>query len=310
MNRETMRLRVAKNINQLSSDGSTFVDGIVTASSVNNQIDDIYREELFPLFSDKFPRDFEQVTYPISTYTATSTVSSSSTGTTLVASNGIFDNTMEGFTVYNATDDESTVIETYNSPTTVTVDASIGDDWDGDTIYILGDTYTFGGQAVDLKEIKEVMIKYSPSDTYYTRCLLESQEDLYQIGSESYSKSLPRFSPTTVDVNDTPTPAIKFTPNPDSYEGKFKIRYIEKPPALTDSTEPTLKVAGISKVIINGTTAWALGLQKRWEDANVYQTLYERGKIDLIRNYKPVARSGPSRIRQSNYMSALRLRNI
>lgn len=67
---------------------------------------------------------------------ATSTVSASSSGTTLITSAGIFNDQMIGFTVFNTTDGTDTTITAYTSSTQVTVADSIGDTWDGDTVVI------------------------------------------------------------------------------------------------------------------------------------------------------------------------------
>jgi len=66
----------------------------------------------------------------------TGTVSASSSGTTLITTAATFNSNMAGWLVYNITQNEVRVISSYSSTTQVTVDASIGDTWDGDTILL------------------------------------------------------------------------------------------------------------------------------------------------------------------------------
>jgi len=72
---------------------------------------------------------------------ATGTVAAGSTGSTLVASTGIFNSGMVGFLVTNTTEtpDQTRTITAYMDSTTVTVDTAINDGWDGDTIEIYMD---------------------------------------------------------------------------------------------------------------------------------------------------------------------------
>lgn len=314
MTREEMRIMVARNVNQLSgTDESTFVDSRLTDTAINTKLNDIYLEEVFPLLSDKFPEDFYQTTKPKQTYTATGTVDSSSTSTTLVATTSIFTSDMETneYTVYNSTDDETREISSYTSATTVTVDSAIDDDWDGDTIYVLGAEYTLGGETTDAKEIVGVGIKYASTDDYFRECEARRKSDILRYGNEAYNKYSPKWYRTTVDVSGDPMMGFGIRPYPDAYNGKYIVTYVEQPPSLSsDSDEPRLHVAGISEVIINGTTAWALRVQKNYDEAATYTALYEKGKIDLVRNYKPRTRSGPTKVRTGGYVESLNKRKM
>jgi hypothetical protein len=305
MDLTTMKKRVASNIGQLASDASTIIDSSVTGTEIGQRINELYREELFPFFARKYPEDFWHETYPLATYTATGTVSASSTGTTLVASTSIFNNSMEGFTVYNATDSESAVISSYTSGTTVTLDTTIDDDWDGDTIYILGNEYTFGGDAADLFTVARVGIKYSSSDTYFKTCELTKKRDAYLEGSETYSKVSPLFYRTTITVNNIPKQAIGILPFPDHYAGRLVVWYVERPPELGASDEPMLTIQGISEVLVNGVSAWAFAKLKMWEESERYQQKYERGKVDILKSYKP-SYAGTTKLRLSTRFDASR----
>lgn len=318
MNLMTMRLRVAENLRILSQDNQTVLSGSVTATSIDNRINDIYLEEIFPLLSEKFPKDFYQKTYPQSTYTATGTVSSSSTGTTLVTTTSVFNNTMEGMYVHNATDDELIKIETYTSATQVTLESTIGDTWDGDTIYVLGNEFTLAGDVLDIKEIISVGIKYAGTETNYRRCEFRSKEELYPVGDESYSSSNPYAYRTTILDNGVMKPAIGFIPSPSTYLGKFEVEYIARPSRLSEYDEPLLNTAGLSEVLINGATEWGFRVLKDWESAASYRALFEGkpgdpnpgGKFGLIRNYRPKSKSERPKIRMSPLSIAMQRRGI
>lgn len=304
-----IRVEIARNLNLLVDDETTIRENIVTSTGIDKQVNIIYREELFPPLSEKFPDDFAQETVPFNTYTATGTVDATSTGTTLVSTTPIFDSTMLGRTVENSTDDETAKITVVTSTTQVTVDTTIGDTWDGDTIYVLGNEYAFGGDTVDLKSVKAVNIKYHSTDTTGIEAKRRDFNDLYQYGNEVFSLSSPYWYKTMIDVGGTPKNAIGILPYPESYLGTMSIRYTERPPTLTASDEPTLAVAGISLLIIWGVTAWGFRLQKKYEDADRYMMLYENAKKNIVKNYRPLSASGPNRVRPGNTSVAINTRS-
>jgi hypothetical protein len=305
-----LKLNIAENLNQLSADGATIAGGRVTEAGITRKINQIYRDDLFPMLSDRFPQDFEQETYPQATYSATGTGSSSSTGTTLVATTGIFDNTMEGFTVENATDSTTAEIVTYTNTTTVTLDTTIGDTWDGDTIYVRGNEYVLGGETTDIKEIRQVLIKYTSTDDW-TECKRMNKEDAVVVDENQFSTSEPVFYLTTIDVSGVLQQGIGFMPYPTSYAGKFKVVYIEKPAALSSATDTTmLQNIGIDQVIVDGVTAWGYSITEKWKAADRYRTFFQEGKRNLLTNYKPKQRSGPKHIGVNPYYLLYRNRQI
>lgn len=309
MNFIQIQKEVFDNLNLLSSlDDTSIREGKVTIAGVKRNINYIIREVLFNKLSDKFPEDFERETYPFPTYTATGVASTSST--TLTATTSIFDNSMEGFTVENATDNVSAVLKTYTSGKIVTLDEAPATAWSGDTIYVLGNEYTFGGNTTDIKIIKKVWVKYSSTDTDFVEAEFINQGD-----NRSYSKAFPVFYRTTInelDVNNVarPKPAFGILPYPDSYLGKIKIQYIEMPPLLTvDTDTPTLSVPGIGQCVVEGVTAWGLRKQKEFNEADKFDALYEKHLDSIIRNYRP-KKYRQSRIEESPYWSAMRRGDI
>jgi hypothetical protein len=304
-----MKLRVAENVGILAADGTTINEGMVTADGIINRLNDVYREEIFPVFSDKFPDDFTQTTYPLATYTSTGTCDAATTGTTLVATTAIFDNSMEGFEVQNATTLEKVKIVTYSSGTTVTVDDTlVTADWIGATIYVLGNEYTFSGDVADIKEILQVSIKYASSDTFFKVAHQGDYKDLIRSGNEKFQTKGPYFYRTMIDIATIPTPAVGILPYPTSYTGQIQFKYIERPPVLGTSDEPSITIPGISEVLIYGTTAWAFRLQRKWDDAQYYQGLYEQYKRNLIGSYKPRSRAGVTTVKQSGWMNNMKTR--
>lgn len=310
MTRDEIKIEIAKNINQLSSDETTIVDGKITETSINRKINNLYRDELFMMLSDRYPNDFERVTVPRQMYTATGTVDASSTSTTLVTTSDVFTNDMEGFYVENATDSEKIKIASYTSSTTVTLESSIGDTWDGDTIYVLGNVYTFGGDASDLKEVRNVGVKYDSSNDYFRKCERREYNDAFYYGNEEFSEYSPIFYLTTVKTDSTTiSNAIGIFPRPGNYTDLLQIRYIEKPPELTGSDSPRLAVAGVGEVLVNGVTAWAKHV-KGESDWGEWFSMYQDGQQRILNTYKPKARSGPSKIRKSPYLVGMRRRSF
>ena len=309
MTLNNIALRVAENIGILASDGSTIVDGRVTQIGIKNKINDFYIEDLFPLFSDKFADDFMRTTYPLPTYTASGTVDATSTSTTLITTTDTFVNSMEGFYVQCPNSITSTLtfakIITYISATEVILDTVIGDNWDGQTIYILGNEFTLTGDIADIKEVKRVQVKYKTTDKYFKPCERVDYTQSIEWGNELLSKYHPQWYLTTININDVPTRAVGLLPFPIDYQGKLQIMYIERPPRLGDADEPTLTVPGISEVLIKGVSAWALRLMLKFDSADRFTQDYNISKLALVSSYKPKNRSNPNTIRKSSYVDMM-----
>lgn len=312
MNFINLQKRVAENLNMLSGDDSTIIEGKVTVDSIKRAINDVYLEILFPIISNKFPKEFEQFTYPLNTYTTTGTVDISSTGKTLVSTTSIFANSMEGFRVYNSDLDVTARIVKFTNATTVQLDIDINDDWDGDTIYILGNEFTFGNETLDLKEVSGVYIKYLGSEQDFTP-VSRTDNKLARFRERYYSTHEPYFYNTVVKVGNDTYPAVGILPFPVSINGQILFSYIQKPsPLVNDSDEPRLKTTGLHQVIINGATAQCKRIQGAFEEASQYEEVNRRtgdilpkGTAALIASYQPNTRSGAKTLKLSPFISSL-----
>lgn len=300
-----IKKRIASNLGYVDSSGDILASKDITATDIGNWVNDRYLDDLFPLLSSQYPEDFRQVG-KLNFYKTTGTVSASSTGTSLVASSSIFNNGMVGDTVYNSTDEETAVITAYTAGTTVTLDTTIGDDWDGDTIYVLGHEFGFGGNATDARSLMRVAVKYDSDDDFYTTCTYMDKNKALLTGDEKYSETAPIWYPTTVDIGGIPTTAIGILPEAsENVANGIQIEYIEQPAALSgDSDVPRLPLGSHSVLVLGGT---ADGMRKlmRLDEADRFEQKYQAGKMELITSYTLTRGTGIPRVRPGR-----RLRNM
>lgn len=305
-----LKKAVGANIRHYIRATNTWLTGrAVNEDDIGEIINHIYRDELFPLFAAQYPHDFRQVARANS-WIATGTVDAASTGTTLVSTTGIFSNEMEGLYVYNETDDETAIIESYTSSTTVTLNSTIGDTWDGDTIYILGKEFTFGGEATDIYTVETIGVKYSDSDSYYKNCqILQYKPDIYQVGSETYSSGSPVAYLTTLQVSGVMRSAVGILPKMNTkLSNAIELNYIAKPVKLSaDGDMPRLPV---DTILIQGATAWALKQKEEFSQANIWQNDYEKSKLTALARYLPTAMGYSQRARLPRIYSRMVSRDV
>lgn len=275
MTLQELRERVARNINYLDSDGNV-VSADISATDINAYINDRYLEEVFPLLAQRMPEFFTQ-TAIAPTYESTGLASSSSTGTTLVSTTGIFHSGMIGAKVLNSTDSVVARITAYTSPTTVALDLTIDDDWDDDTLYVFSGDYALLGDSYDQNSITYLGIKYSSSDTDYTRVETLAFEDAYEnaygadIEDAMFSELQPKYIFDTVKTSSLPTSAVRVRPIPEEVvsDGVF-LRYIEKPKKLVNDTDVPRLPRGFHLLLSHGATADALNKLMMYNEAKVY----------------------------------------
>lgn len=280
-----IKKRVASNIGYVDSSGDILSGKDITATDIGNWINDRYLDELFPLLSSQYPEDFRQ-TGKLNFYKTTGTVSASSTEYTLVATGNIFNNGMVGDSVYNSTDEAIAEITAYTSATTVTVDVEIGDDWDGDTIYVLGHEFGLGGNATDARAIESVKVKYNTTDNYYRTCQWEDKNKLLLAGNEVYSEIDPKCYRTSVDIDGVLTTAIGILPEPSkNVANGILIEYLEQPSALSSDTDVPRLPLGSHSLLVLGATADGMRKLMRLDEADRFEQKYQAGKMEMVTSY-------------------------
>lgn len=301
-----IKKRVASNIGYIDSSGDILSSKDITETDIGNWVNDRYIDDLFSLISGQYSEDFRQVG-KLNFYKGTGTVSTSSDESTLVATGNIFNNGMVGDTVYSSTSDESAVITGYTSATTVTLDTEIDDTWDGDTIYILGTEFGLGGDAIDVRDIQSVSVKYSADDTKYTTCEKSSRRELFKNGDETFHTVKPYWYPTTVDIDGVLTTAIGIVPEAtENVSDGISLEYTEQPGIMEDDTDVPRLPLGSHTLLVLGATADALRKLMRLDEADRYEQKFQAGKMEMVATYALTRSAGVPRTRPS----ASRLRNM
>lgn len=305
-----IKKRIASNLGYVDSSGDLLASKDITATDLGNWINDRYIDDLFSTLSSQYPEDFTQVG-KLNFYKTTGTVDAASTSTTLVATGNIFNNGMVGDRVYNSTDEELAKITAYTSATTVTIDTTIGDTWDGDTIYVLGHEFGLGGNATDARSMLRVTVKYDNDTSTYTNCRYLPKGKALASGDETYYESDPIWYPTTVDISGTPTSAIGILPEArkNISEG-IEVEYIEQPSALSsDSDVPRLPL-GAHSTLVYGATADAMRKLMRLDEADRFEQLYQAGKQEMVTSYLLTRGSGVPKVTPSRRLRRLVDRDI
>lgn len=301
---------VASNVGYVDSSGAILASKDISETDIGNWVNNRYIDDLFSLLSSQYPEDYVQLGR-LNFYKTTGTVDATSTSTTLVATGSIFNNGMVGDKVYNSTDDEIAKITAYTSATTVTIDTSIGDTWDGDTIYVIGHEFGLGGNATDARSITRVTVKYDEDDDTYTSCRYVPKSKALQEGDENYYESDPIWYPTTVDISGVPTSAIGILPEPkENIANGIEIEYIEQPAALSDDADVPRLPLGAHSVLIYGATADALRKLMRLDEADRFEQLYQTGKQEMVMSYLLTRGSGTPRVTPSRRLRRLVDRDI
>ena len=294
---ENIKKRIASNIGYVDSSGDILTGKDITETDIGNWVNDRYRDDLFSIISSQFPEDFAQVG-KLNFYKATGTASSSSTASTLVATGNVFNNGMVGDKVYNSTDEEITEITGYTSATTVTVDATIDDTWDDDTIYIIGHEFGLGGNATDSRSLTSIGVKYDSNSTYYKKCTYKSKRLTFLNGNETYSEGSPVWYPTTVDIGGVATSAIGILPEASkNISSGIEIEYIEQPSVLSSNSDVPRLPLGSHSVLVAGGTADALRKLMRLDEADRFEQMYRAEKINIITSYQLTRGTGTPRVR-------------
>lgn len=279
MKLKEIRQTVAENLNYLDENGE-INEADISPSTIDRYINNRYLFDIFPAFSKRTPNFFTQNAHT-PTYQEIGTADSASTGTTLISTNAIFTNDMVGAKVRNITDDVVATIIAFTDSITVTLDTTINDTWDGDTIRVFTGLYTLRGDISDVSSVLWVGIQYDIDDallptTDHRRAHIIEDEDTFSVRrgrrrQEGYSKAHPRYIFQSVTSASVPTSAIKILPIPDEViETGVFIRYTQQPEKLVEDTDEPRLPEGHDLILAHGATADCLLKIERTEDSRVY----------------------------------------
>lgn len=298
-----LSLEVGRNLQYLNSDRDAWQTGRgVIEADVKAWINEIYREELFPLLSTRYGYMFKKDTQADADI-ATGVIETIST-TTVNTTTEIFNNSMEEAYVYNATTEDYYQIDSYTDADTVVLTEDVSGDWAiGQTIYVLGKEFVMDGDAEDLYVVKQVEMKYTDDVTNWTPAEKRSEVDLNRFGDESYSTSDPKWYLTTIVDSDVRKWAVGIDPGFTDKDGKIQVTYIEKPETLEDSDSPFIP---LDNVLIAGATAKAFRVMQDAEGLSFWEREFLRLRQELLNGFTPTKTGGPARRRQSNRMYRLR----
>lgn len=261
----------------------------VREADMLDALNDAYIEASFPEYVKVNPEYYEQEgTW--NNWAITSTVNATSTSYTLDIDDASFTSNMVDAIVYNEDLETTAKITAYTDTTTVTLDTEIGDDWDGDTIYVLTGIYTFSGDMTDIYgNPKWAGIKYSSTDTNWQRILLMGERKMYRRSrgrdkDDTFDESAPEYRLTTVDVSDVPTSAIQVRPIPTSpVTGGVYAEYVEKPALLSDDDDVPRFPPGHHKFLSDGAIAEiCYGHLDDSKKGDVYRQKFETGMAQLL----------------------------
>lgn len=299
-----LKIRVGKNIKYYSNAGGWLTGRDVTETDIEDYINEVYTEEMFPLFVSRWPHLFRHTSWFNSwIMSATVATATNQTLTIVTDSNTAFANAFEGLWAYNETQDEYARLKTYVD----TDEMTVYDDYDldadgwtaGDTIYILGQEFAFGGDSNDIFSIERVRVKYSATeDTQYSIAELRDKQDLFVTGQEEFSRNRPFVYLTSVQDSGAMYQAIGIAPQfsrDEKITKAIEFDYIAKPAAITGAA--TTPIIPIQESIICGATMKAYEKKQDEKMAAYWQTKYELAKKRDISRYKPNTTNVPADIK-------------
>jgi len=301
--------RVGKNIGYYTdANGWSGTSTDVTEADVGELVNDIYRNELFPLFATQYPQDFTQ-TGTANSWIANGTANAGLTGDTITTTGSVFTNSMVGLWLYNSTDASTAQITIYNSATSVDVNDTDISDWSGDSVYVLGQKFSFGGDLGDLYTVKSVGFKYNTTNDFYTTSEIRSETDLFRYGNEVGSEAFPRVYLTTLTVGGVLVGGIGILP---AYQTKItdaiRITYVKKPTVLSADSD-TVRLP-VDTPLIYGATARAFEYKKEYDKAAYWSSKFELSKPRAVSQYRPLSVSRGNKMRLPRRFAAITNRYI
>lgn len=303
--------QIGKNIKYYDTTNGWKTGRDITEADIKEQVNYLYRDDLFPMFVTQYPWYFRSVSRANS-WIANGTIDSVSS-TTLTANEGIFYNGMvyphTPLTIYNETQDDSTTITGYTGSKVITLDADKSATWvNGDDIYVLGKEFVLGGDAADLYTVEAVGVRYRTTDQFYRQAKFREKLDLYQEGWEVGSENDPEYYLTTLKVNDVPKTAIGvFNPFENKVSDALEIHYTEKPATLGDDSSPRLPT---DLALVYGGTEWAYRQRGMHDEADRWAAKYVIEQSKSLSRFRPETSGRRSRVRLPRRYGAMMNQSI
>ncbi len=281
---DVIKKRIGKNTKYYSDTDGWKTGRGLTEQDIEDYVNEIYLEELFPTLATHFPEVYRQ-TGTADSWIASGTAAAGLTGSTITATSGIFTNGMIGLYLWNDTDSGKTKITAYTSATEVTVESDDVSDWSGDSLYVLGSEFTFGGNATDIYVLESVGLKYETTSDYFVQTDRRNFFDFYQEGGEVGNSARPIIYLTTVNVSGTPTSGVGIIPAFDAkIEKAVLISYIGIPAAMSNASD--LPRVPTASALISGGTAKAFEKIRMFKEASYWNTKYKIDKRDTLSHYR------------------------
>lgn len=309
---DDLKKRIGKNIKYYNDVDGWRTNRDITEEDIAEYVNEIYLEELFPLYVTRYPHLFRH-TGLLNSWIITATVDASSTGSTLIidTSSAEFSNSMVGLKVFNETDGETAEITAFTNNSTVTLDTTIGDTWDGDTIFVLGQEFALGGDAVDLRSIERVKVQYD--DAANARPVVgtvRNKQDFIDTGLEIFDRTYPFVYLTSIqDATAGMTQAIGILPKFDKkISNAIEFDYVARPNPLEADTD--LPIIQAAESIIAGGTMKCYEKRQNGSLASYWLNKYERAKRRDISRYRATTSNVPRRVVPSKYTYFMHNRRI
>lgn len=163
------------------------------------------------------------------------------------------------------------------------------------------DTYTFGGDGVDILFVTQLGLKYTSTDTFFRRAKPMSYPDTQVIGNETYPTDAPVYYRVTKKVSGVPTNGVKLSPEPEEdVTGGAEIYYIEKHPVLALTTDEIVRLPDNFKNLVSyGAAVKALFKLGMGQDALVMKKMFDNGMEQGIATDQSHNSDGTRRMRLS-----------
>jgi len=175
--------------------------------------------------------------------------------------------------------------------------------------------YDLSGILTNPIVINWLGVKYSTTDTVFARATLRGYGDTFELGSETFSESSPRYIAGTIPVSGVATSALQILPHNTTTDvtNGLRIRYTQRPAVLSASVNVT-DVIPVSSHWYIGVGALADAYQIAGGDYsglfNLQLSLWEKYKTQALIDYTPKSSAGPRRIRGSRMTAGMRRRSF